>query len=311
MGQIMISFIELSKENFDATEEQLIGELASEFGSCDDMLSELKGAMSTLFCELSSYGELGVAVCSGTLIVRTLDSGKYSFVYPIPLTEKADIQGAVEATREYAVFEEIPLIFTDVPKDEISYLVSGYRHITLDAEDENADLYRVSLSSELEFVQKTPSVKVSRISLGELLPEDIPEYARLCRDAHINKYWGYDYRLDAPDATDSFFFDTQREEFLRSVSLTLAVRYNGRLIGEANLHAFDLKGGADCAFRLFSDYHGKGLGRETLLSLISIAKQIGLVRLYGRVMPENTSSIALLSSIMQKHCEGIYYINLQ
>ncbi len=242
--------------------------------------------------------EVAVSAADGCLLLRIFD-GEYLFPYPIALTESADAISAVDEIRLYGIKEEIPLVFIDVPSEELSELLSLFRHTTIDAEDLERDSYTVRVESEIGKLYDIPSLDDGAVSLGALGGSDIKDYARLSRDKRLNEYWGYDYTADAPDADDEYFIRTAYEEFARGTALPLAVRYGGEFVGEAVIYAPDLRGGAECAIRLLPEYQGRGIGSLSLALLIKMAEKIGLLNLRARVMRENKASLALFGKYME------------
>ena len=67
--------------------------------------------------------------------------------------------------------------------------------------------------------------------------------------------------------------------------------------------AFDGMGGAEFAVRLLPAFRGKGLGGEATLAAMEAARHIGLVRLYAKIMKENTASIAMMRKISDTYSE--------
>lgn len=257
-----------------------------------------------LLCGYSSVDdEIEVAVCAvhGSLVIRIFDYGSYLFTYPYPMREGADIAAAIEAVAEYARLEEIPLVFTDTPAEELGVFAAiGFRHMDIDAEDANAASYRVRVKSECELLSRLPSVESERLTLSPLSDDDTAEYALISREESGLRFWGYDYRDDAPHATDEYFMEVARGELARGVALSLAARREGRLIGEVVYYGFDKKGGADFAFRLLPEYRGRGLGAELFLLAADAAREIGLLTLFGDVDKRNTACITLIAKRMEK-----------
>lgn len=240
--------------------------------------------------------ELAVCVFADTLLVRIFDFGRYLFAFPYELTEGADLSAAIEAVREYAMREEIPLVFSDVPAEALS-LFAGFRHMDLDAEDKEGLSYRVKIKNECQLMDEIPEITLGRVTLNDICEDDLPLYATLARDKDVNKYWGYDYSLDKSDATDEYFLDTARNEFARGVAFSMAIRVDGEFVGESIIYAFDGKGGAEFALRLLKDKHGMGLGSESAEATLHAARQIGLTKLRAIIMKENLPSIGMLKSI--------------
>lgn len=293
----MISFTELSPLN----KEKLAEKCAREIAGAD--IEEITDIIFS-FCELcedecdtcvaiSHYGDC--------LLARIFDMGRYSFVYPIALTDTADAASAVNEIRLYAMKEEIPLVITDVPAECLGELVSSFRYSDVSAEDAERSSYRVHLKNECDLLEEIPYFEHGALVFDEITDDDAEAYAALCRDLEVNKYWGYDYRADMSSPEDSYFVDNARSEFYRGASVTLAVRYNGKFIGEATLYAFDFLGAAECGFRIAKEYQGCGFGRATLEALIKIAQNVGLIELRATVMKENLVSVNLVSSVLDEY----------
>ena len=144
-------------------------------------------------------------------------------------------------------------------------------------------------------LSEIPSAESENVSLLPLSENDVSDYARLLRDSGNNKYWGYDYKEDYPDADDGFLYELARREFEYSSAIILAVKHNGDFIGEASIHCFDFKGGADVSLRILPEKQKKGYARETLDLLFGVGADIGLTTLYARINRENIPSVALFS----------------
>ncbi len=246
----------------------------------------------------SGEAEVAVSAAHGCMLLRIFD-GEYLFPYPVALTDTADARSAVDEIRLYAIKEEIPLVFIDVPSEELDVLLSLFRHASTYAEDESGGFYTVRAYNELALIDDIPTESQGNIVLNALAGEDASAYFRLSTDKETNKYWGYDYSADAPGADEEYFLITACEEFARSVALSLAVRYDGQFVGESVLYAFDMQGGAECAIRLLPEYRGAQIGSATLDLVIKVAESIGLISLYATVNNANAASLALFAKRME------------
>ena len=283
----MISFKVVTEENKD-----LILSVFSESLS-EAQFSDMSDFVSSF--DLSDEDtEIALSFFCGCLLVRIFDMGRYFFFFPTPILENADVHSAVLAVGEYAMREEVALTFCGVMSEDFPYL-SGFRHMDIDAEDSAASSYRVRIKTECEFLEEIPHVAGERVKLRELLPEDIPLYAELCKDENVNKYWGYDYKEDVFSPEDSYFFENAALEFSRGVAFSMAVDFGGEFIGECTLYAFDGRGGAEFSIRLLPEFHGKGLGSEAVGLIFDAARQVGLIRLFAKVSEKNAASVAMLS----------------
>ncbi len=284
----MISFKEINSDN----REELLPSLTLGInGGAKDAVREIVDNFTVCATEDIEYA---FSVSSGCLLVRIFDTGRYIFAFPYEINEDADIKNAILEVSEYAMREEIPLVFTDVPL-ECFILFSGFRHMDIDAEDEIGETFRLKINSEAELLEEIPAAQWGRVKLTKLEEADIPLYAELSRDDSNNRFWGYDYKEDIEDPSDSYFYENAERDLLMGTAVTFAVRVSGEFVGEASLYAFDRRGGAEFAIRLLKSKQGKGLGTDTVHALIDAARKIGLVSLKARIMNENLPSIAMLS----------------
>ena len=280
----MISFYDLSENRIDAVLEKLPLPKSDALEIIESYMEGADAAVSGAF---------------GCLIVRIYDGGEYLFSYPYSLTESADEGGAVEEVAQYAMREGLPLVFFDVPRDSLPVLLMGFRHADVDAEDESADTYRVTVKSECMLIKNAPEVTSGAVTLRELRYEDREDYARICLDTENNKYWGYDFREDEPRADAEFFINSALSERKIGTAISFAVLSGGEFVGEAALYAFDCRGGAETAIRILPEYQGRGLSGDILVALFEICKSIGLIRLYAEAFSENKPSVAFCSKYME------------
>lgn len=257
--------------------------------------------MSEIIDSLLEDGECEYALSSshGCLLVRIFDE-KYIFLYPVSVCEDADESLAAYAIREYAVKEEIPLIYTDVPGEELGNLIPLFRHANIDAIDNDGEAFTVKIMSEASLFDEIPSLSYEGVCLNAITEEDDHSYAELCKDNDTNAFWGYDYSADVENPEDSYFRETAEGEFARGVAISFAVRVNGRFAGEAALYAFDLIGGCECAVRILPEFRGSGVATRALLALRSFAERAGLTDLYATVDERNEASKKLCEKCFEE-----------
>ena len=285
----MLKFLILDKK----CPEELISQLAG-----DGKYSETEEIVSSFFSLLDDGCEVGFARLSDILLVRIFDGEEYVFIYPIALSDGLDERDALAELRAYAVREEIPLVLCDVPEDSRQTLEEAFRFTEI--HDDDGCLYAV-VKSELSMLCEPLSLSDGVISLTPLSESDIKVYAEICKNEEINRYWGYDYREDIEAPKDECFYLVSEKGRKDGTSLSLGIRYNGHLIGEGCFWGFDLMGGAEVGFRILPKWQSQGFGRRALKLLISLGEEMGLISLYATVKKENTPSVRLLDSLMEKN----------
>ena len=237
--------------------------------------------------------EYAVTYAHGCLMVRVFD-GEYLFMYPLKLSKSSDPLAAAMEIRAYAVKEEIPLVYCDVPRAEVGELATSFRHLTVDSDDPKDRFFTLRVSNELDLMDEEPSYfGYHDVAVTPLEPSDDEDYFRLCTDKATNVHWGYDYSADEPNPAKDYFREVAEGEFCRGAALSLAVRAKQSFVGEVTLYYFDFKGGCECAVRILPEYWGKGYATEALRAIKTLAKRMGLVYLYATVSAENKASIGL------------------
>lgn len=277
----MISFIIIKEENKDEMLDRLMLKMPE--ADLEYMCEIVDSLLSDDECEYA------LSCSDGCLLVRIFDE-KYLFLYPVAVCEGADESLAAYSLREYAVKEEIPLVYTDVPREALSDLIPLFRHANIDAQDDEGESFTLRIMSEAALCDVMPSEEYEGVLLDEITEDDDNDYARLCKDRDTNAFWGYDYSDDNESPEDSYFREMAENELSRGVAMAFAVRVNDRFVGEAALYAFDLIGGAECAIRILPEYRGSGIATKAIFALKYVAKRLGLINLYATVDERNEAS---------------------
>ena len=145
----MISFKVLDNENLNSIVNALSENLSE---NESETLLEIANSLSLGEDE---DVELAISVSSGCALIRVFDFGRYFFVFPYELSDSADVDAAISEISEYAMREEIGLVFSDVPSSELCRF-SGYRHMDLDAEGADTESYRVKIKTECQLCEEIP-----------------------------------------------------------------------------------------------------------------------------------------------------------
>ena len=267
----------------------------------DELRDEIREILDDLSLLSSEGVEVAVSLISDALLVRIFDSGEYLFPAPIGLRDGWDYKRAVRIIADYTIREMIPLVFTDVYRDELDMLSAVFSSMDAEAYPDDDDMFFVRVRNECMRLDVPPVRAHDGIVLSEIRDTDLETYAALCRDEENNKYWGYDASEDNKDDTDAYFLAVARREFDSGIAVTLGSYIDDKLIGEAVIYAFDYSGAAQLAVRILPEYQGKGLGSITLSALIQTAKDIGLTEVFAEVMTDNVRSLRMTSRYMTQY----------
>lgn len=268
----------------------------------------------TAFREVADEG-VGVGICisHGSVLVRIFDGGAYLFPYPIALSDSADGRGACRAIADYAVREQLPLYFTDVPREELDTVSALFAHVDARAQEDDDDVFSVGVNSECALLEGVPCISGEGVTLDAIRAQDAETYARLCSDRALNRYWGYDAAADNPDGDADFYMEVARREFDTGAAITLAIRSGTAFVGEAVVYGFDLSGGAEIGVRILPEHQGTGIGSRACNALIQLCREIGLRTVRARVMAENRPSVRMTDRLLPRthEADGVIYYELK
>ena len=242
--------------------------------------------------------EVAYSYFDSVLYARIFDGERYLFPLPFLLTDDADLTEACRNLAIYARRELIPLIISDIPRDELSVLTDLFRYIDAACYEDDDDTFFVKVNNECDMCDGLPVLELDGIRLDALTEEDDAAYAELCRNRELNKFWGYDVDVDNPDAEDSYYRLVCERELSDGVAMTFAVRLEGELAGEATIYDFDYLGSASIAVRVLPEFQSRGVGSRSVRALIEVAGEIGLSELRTEIMNQNEASIKMTSKYM-------------
>ena len=249
------------------------------------------------YLEVSEGAELAAAIASGSLVFRIYD-GEYVFTCPVTLSKSASVTDACEEIRRYAIREEIPVTVIDVGLYELPYVEEAFRFCESFEMDEDGEVFVVRPLTEAGRIEELPEIFGSKCALTPIFRDDIPDFARLCRNENTNRLFGYNYKEDYEAAPDEHFYDVMKYEEGAGLSISFAIRCEGEFAGEASLFGFDYLGGARVAIRLLPEFYGRGLGSEALSLILNFARDIDIKTLETAVKKENAPSIKMTGKFM-------------
>ena len=247
---------------------------------------------------LSDEMSVAFSYSGDVLYVRIYDGERYVFPLPFMLSDDADLTLACRNLAEYTRKELIPLIISDIPRDELSVITDLFRYVDAACYEDDDDTFFVKVNNECDMLEELPLMELDGILLDSFAESDDAKYAELCRNRELNKYWGYDVDEDKADAEDSYYRSVAERELADGVAMTFAVRLDGALAGEATIYDFDYFGSAAIAVRVLPEFHGRAIGSRSLRAIIEIARGIGLTELRTEIMNDNEASIKMTSKYM-------------
>ena len=150
------------------------------------------------------------------------------------------------------------------------------------------------------------------LSFSEITISDADDYAEIYLDKALNDTWGYDYREDlgANEPTPQYFYEFQKSLKDKREEFSLALRLNGKMIGELVYHNFDFVGGVEIGFRVKKDFQRNGYASRGVEFLINYAfENLKAKKVNAKCYKRNTPSFNLLKKIgfSQVNQDQTYY----
>ena len=166
------------------------------------------------------------------------------------------------------------------------------------------DKYNVAVHRPLDSLSRFPEIRTLRLVLKGIPDEDAAAFARLASDDALNRYWGYDWRENAPArVTDKWFLQDIRKDFKNKNELPLGVYFEDKLAGEVVLHNFGYRGEAEIGMRILPEWQGRGFAREALIGLAEYGFiKLGLDVIEAKCFKENVTSAYTLRSAGMRPC---------
>lgn len=176
------------------------------------------------------------------------------------------------------------------------------------------DKYNIAVHRAFDSLSRYPEIATLRLTLKGIPDEDAAAFARLASDDALNRYWGYDWRENAPArVTDKWFLQDIRKDFKSKNELPLGVYFEGQLVGEVVLHNFGYRAEAEIGMRILPEWQGRGFAREALLGLMEYGfLKLGLDVIEAKCFKENVTSAYTLKSAGMRPCgedEQYFYFN--
>ncbi|MBQ9485564.1 MAG: GNAT family N-acetyltransferase [Clostridia bacterium] len=159
--------------------------------------------------------------------------------------------------------------------------------------------YHVSVRSSFFKIKPPVMIATERLLITDIYQKDKDDYAKLYTDDTVNAFYGYDYRQDLNGNTadgDYFlgFFQGLKD---KKEEYSLAVRLDGKMIGEIVFYGFGFHDQAEIGFRFFTEYQRKGYGYESVSAAMEYAFNAGFRRITCRHFTANVASERLIAKL--------------
>ena len=166
----------------------------------------------------------------------------------------------------------------------------------------------VHVNTGLNNVKEIPSITTERLVIDAITEGDIDDFNKLCLDGEHNKFWSASNQEDLNPTNREHFFKAVLKDFKNKVSLSLAIRNEGKFIGEVIINEFDYKGSANLSIRILPEYTSMGFGKEAFCAVSNFALyDLGLYSVTAYCYKENLPSFNLLTSCMTQIGEDDKY----
>ena len=159
--------------------------------------------------------------------------------------------------------------------------------------------YYLTANTSFSLITPPVEIKTERLNITDISEKDKDVYAALYRDDKVNELYGYDYHTDLGENTpdSDYFFKFMQSLKNKKEEYSLAVRLNGKMIGEIVFYNFGYFGETEIGFRFFTEYQGKGYAFESVKAAIEYALQAGFKTIKSRHFKENARSEKLISKL--------------
>jgi ribosomal-protein-alanine N-acetyltransferase len=152
-------------------------------------------------------------------------------------------------------------------------------------------------------------LETDRLLLREYAEEDAEAFFKLNTDPEVVRFVPDKPLLNVEQARQTLIdhpiADYRRYGFGREACI---LKSTGEQIGLAGLKYMDELGEVDVAYRLLPAHWGRGLATEAALASVRYGfADLGLKRIIGLVMPENTASVRVLEKTGLSYAETVTF----
>jgi len=141
------------------------------------------------------------------------------------------------------------------------------------------------------------NLETERTIMRKLTKEDAKDFYALNLDEEVLKYTG-DQPFENIQKSKDFLSNYDQYEKYGVGRLAVIEKASSKFIGWCGLKYNPEKKEYDIGFRFFRDYWNKGFATETAKRCLDYGfKELGIARIVGRAVKENTASIKVLEKL--------------
>ncbi len=218
-----------------------------------------------------------------TLIVHVEKGLKnYEGVYPVM---------AQEFAKMFAV-DGVKYINREEDCGDMGLRISKLQYHPTDVKQKNF----VKVNTEFDKIVPPVLIKTPRLTVTDITEKDKTDYYNLYVDDQLNKWWGYDYKEDLGDneLSPDYFLEFMNSLKQKKEEYSVAVKKDGKMIGELVMHNFGYYSDVEIGFRFFKEYQGNGYATESADALIEYLKSLGVKTVKSRCYRQNIRSKNLI-----------------
>jgi len=289
-------YYSITPENLNTVKDFLINFAKTrEFASKEEFTEyELNLKLLDKIFTLGSVG--GFVTCKGSVISVAIGEIRDNTLYVC--AEKADrnYQGSyqimVQEFAKHNTNDSVCFINREDDMGSIGLRTSKLQYQPIEIKNK----YYLTVSTLLDELPSPVKISGERVVLDDITPDDKENLMHLYTNDENNKYWGYDYKEDAPQTVSAdYFIDFIKEMKETKEEYSVAIRYNSRFAGEGVFHNFDYFGNVELGIRLLPEFQGQGLATDAVIAMKNFAENtLGAKAAKMKCMHENRKSAEMI-----------------
>lgn len=141
-------------------------------------------------------------------------------------------------------------------------------------------------------------LRTDRLLIRMMRTSDAPRFAEYRNDPEVARYQLWDLPYSVEEATATLADQDAHDQLIIGSWNQLAVEADGVVLGDVCTHIDPTGGVAEIGYTLAPEHQGNGYAREAAAALVDeLFDEIGVVRVYGELAPENVASQRVLEAV--------------